>query len=266
MNDASLSLEARGLYALLAASQGQPVDPYRDRVEDASVITDAIEELIVAGLAVRVSQDDPGGRDEDDDASPFSDRLIRVVSSRYPPFSEITPAEFEAFVSDLLLAAGGRAHSFSVEMHTVLAGVDGQYDFDAVATYEVLGLKHTLLVEAKRHKNPIKRELVQALHAKLQSVGAQKALMIAATRYQPGAVRYALIHGIALATVSEGRFLLETRSEGDVPILTALQATELGLEPIAAMGYHQVPGSSTLRGFRLSPQHGDSLLEWIAGP
>jgi hypothetical protein len=36
-----------------------------------------------------------------------------------------------------------------------------------------------MLVEAKRHKNPIKRELVQVLHSKLRSVGAHKAAMIA---------------------------------------------------------------------------------------
>lgn len=54
MADMSLSLEARGLYALLLPYQGQPIDPYDDAVEDDDVIAAAIEELIAAELAVRV--------------------------------------------------------------------------------------------------------------------------------------------------------------------------------------------------------------------
>lgn len=163
----------------------------------------------------------------------------------------------------MLKAAGAHADSFEVQTHETLHGPDGSYEFDAVATYRVLGLTHILLIEAKRHKNPIKRELVQSLHAKLQSVGAHKALMVSAGRYQSGAVRYALAHGIALATVSEGRFTFEAKAIGDRPVLTPEATAEFGIEPIAAMANHNVPGTSRIRGFRLSPQHGDILLEWV---
>lgn len=54
MNDPSLSLEARGLFALLLSYQGQPIDPYDDAVEDEADIHAAIEELITAGYAARV--------------------------------------------------------------------------------------------------------------------------------------------------------------------------------------------------------------------
>jgi hypothetical protein len=200
----------------------------------------------------------------DGDEGPFSKRLISLVAARYPPFETITARQFEEFVADVLKAAGGHAESFSIETHETIHGSDGTYEFDAVARYRVLGLTHTLLIEAKRHANPIKRELVQALHAKLQSVGAHKALMVSASRYQSGAVRYALAHGIALATVSEGRLTFEAKSFGDHAPLTPEAAEELGIEPIAAMAIHNVPGTSSIRGFRLSPRHGEILLDWLA--
>ncbi|WP_159084962.1 hypothetical protein [Planctomonas deserti] len=53
--DQDLSLMARGLYALLLAQQGAPIDPYDDAVESPVDLAAAIEELITAGLAVRVA-------------------------------------------------------------------------------------------------------------------------------------------------------------------------------------------------------------------
>lgn len=50
-----LSLMARGLYALLLARQGAPIDPYDDAVESKVDLAAAIEELLAAGLAVRVA-------------------------------------------------------------------------------------------------------------------------------------------------------------------------------------------------------------------
>lgn len=55
MNDSRLSLEAKGLYALLLSHQGQPINPCEDAIEDLSVIEAAIDELIGAGYVVRVS-------------------------------------------------------------------------------------------------------------------------------------------------------------------------------------------------------------------
>lgn len=53
--DQDLSLMARGLYAVLIAEQGKPVDPYDDAFESSADLAVAIEELLAAGLAVRVT-------------------------------------------------------------------------------------------------------------------------------------------------------------------------------------------------------------------
>ena len=54
LNDPALSLIAKGLFALLVAEKGRPVNPYEDSYETPAAITEAVEELISTGLAVRV--------------------------------------------------------------------------------------------------------------------------------------------------------------------------------------------------------------------
>ncbi|MEJ1922227.1 hypothetical protein [Microbacterium sp. KHB019] len=54
LDDPALSLAAKGLYALVLMKQGQPVDPYDDAFEDAADIHTAIDELVAAGLVLRV--------------------------------------------------------------------------------------------------------------------------------------------------------------------------------------------------------------------
>lgn len=110
--------------------------------------------------------------------------------------------------------------------HEVIVADDGTYDFDATVRFRFGEWDFLVLIEAKRHKNPIKRDLVQILHAKLQSVGAQKAAMISTAPYQAGAVEYAIKHGIALATITEGRFIYHTRSALPGPVLSRDEARE----------------------------------------
>lgn len=54
LNDPGLSLMAKGLYALVLTGQGQPVNPYEDPIEDVEAIRAAVDELIGAGLIVRL--------------------------------------------------------------------------------------------------------------------------------------------------------------------------------------------------------------------
>lgn len=104
--------------------------------------------------------------------------------------------------------------------------MDGTYDFDATVRSEMAGITFLVLVEAKRHKDPIRREHVQVLHSKLQSVGPQKAVMISTAPYQSGAVTYARTHGIALVTVTGGRFTYQTKAAMDVPYPIREQAAD----------------------------------------
>ncbi|MGN9769066.1 restriction endonuclease [Micromonospora sp. SD12] len=133
---------------------------------------------------------------------------------RFPP-AEITPARFEAFVAEeLLRSAGPEVDDLVVTLHDKVTGLDGGYELDATVRYRFAGLAFLVIVEAKLHRNPIKRELVQVLYQKVQSVGAHKGVMVATAPYQSGAVAFARAHGIALVTVVEGRFVFVHRTSG----------------------------------------------------
>jgi hypothetical protein len=194
------------------------------------------------------------------------DERVAPWVSRHPPARDITPDEFERFVAELLASASPGLDDYRVERHEVIEGVDGSYDFDATVRFSVLGMNYLVLVEDKRHAHPIKRELVQALHQKLQSVGAQKAVMISTAPFQRGAIEFAKTHGIALVMVSEGRFQIETRGAGPQPVLTREQARErYGTAPFMAVcfGPGGTPGSTTVTIF--DPDDSERVQETIFG-
>jgi hypothetical protein len=178
------------------------------------------------GSIIRVSEDDT--------------RVARPTAFYAQP--EITPGEFEEFVAKQLLeSADSEVNDLSISLHEKIAGADGTYDFDTTVRYQFAGMSFLVLVEAKLHRNPIKRELVQVLHQKVQSVGAHKGLMVSTAPYQTGAVKFAKAHGIALVTVTEGRFVYETRDVLPVPQMSREEAADrFGLP--AFVGHYYGPG------------------------
>ena len=174
-----------------------------------------------------------------DDSEARYDRFLQ----RYP-IGDLTPEELESWVADVLQSVGdeeGVSH-LVVEAHERVAGVDGTYDLDATVRFRALGLDFLGVVEVKQHRNPIKRELVQVLHAKIQSLGAQKGIMFSTAHFQSGALEYAKVHGIALVFVTEGRLTIERRSATDLPAVPKETATEWGVPPVA--GTYFGPGDS----------------------
>lgn len=193
------------------------------------------------------------------------DREVDRATAHYP-LAEISPAEFELFVTELLRSVEPLVEGLEVTLHDRIPGVDGAYDFDATVRFSLGGLQFLVLVEAKRHKNPIKRELVQVLHAKLQSVGAHKAAMIATVPYQRGALEYAKTHGIALATVTEGRFTFETRATDKPPAMSRQEAAARYDLPIFVGHAYQPgdsPGSTSVT--LLSVEYPEYVLDAILG-
>ena len=119
--------------------------------------------------------------------------------------SDITPEEYELQVKVWLESVGHELDSFSAAHREVLSGPDGEYEIDVVVRFRALGgVQFKTLVECKKHKNPIKRELVQALHQKQQSLGANKAILVSTSAFQDGAIEFARVHGIALVRLMSG--------------------------------------------------------------
>jgi len=116
----------------------------------------------------------------------------------------MTPDEYEIGVKNVIAAKGGNLQDFKVTLKEAVAGSDGEYEIDVVARFSVFdGAEIVVLIECKHHKNSIKRELVQVLHSKLGSVGANKAMMFTTANYQRGAIEFAQEHGISLVIFRE---------------------------------------------------------------
>lgn len=122
---------------------------------------------------------------------------------RHP--DDITPNEFELLVKSWFDGVGGALENFEVLHREVIDGQDGAYEIDVSIRFRALaGAAFLVLAECKKHKNPIKREVVQVLQAKVRSAGAQKGIVISTTDFQEGAKVYAQKHGIALVRVVSG--------------------------------------------------------------
>lgn len=118
-----------------------------------------------------------------------------------------------------------------------ISAPDGSYVFDATIRFRLSGMDFLVLVEAKHHTHPIKRDVIQTLHSKVTSVGAHKGVVVSTAHFQRGALRYASSHGIALVHVTEGRFTFETRSAGPLEPPSPTEAAAMGLPPFVAHCY-----------------------------
>ncbi len=193
------------------------------------------------------------------------DQGVARATAHYPS-ADITPAQFEQFVSDTFQSVRTIVNDLKVTLHDKIVGVDGEYDFDATIRFSMGGMNFLTLIEAKRHKNPIKRELVQVLNDKLRSVGAQKGVMISTAPYQSGALEYAKVHGIALVTVTEGRFTYETKAAYGVPPMTRQQAKErFGLPDFVGHAYESGEEPGSTRVILISSEYPNYVAEVLLG-
>jgi len=198
-----------------------------------------------------------GSGDEADETDAFG-------SSHYPA-AEATPAEFEQFVVDVFRAAEPNVGRVDVQLHEKVEGVDGSYDIDGTVRFQLGGMDFVVLVEAKMHKHPIKRELVQVLNQKVQSTGSHKGVMVSTSHFQSGALEFAKAHGVALVEVTEGRFTYVTRSADEVPVMTREDAARLGLAALVGHCYEagDRPGSTAIT--VVSPDFPDYVAELLLG-
>lgn len=99
--------------------------------------------------------------------------------------------------------------------HNVKESVsDGTYQIDVKATFEIFGGSNiVVLVECKKYSSPVKREKVEILYSRLQSLGANKGIIFSASGFQQGAYEFATKHGIALIRILDDKFIHEVRSQ-----------------------------------------------------
>lgn len=121
---------------------------------------------------------------------------------------DLTPTEFEKYCYEFLkcYAAKEKLQDFKITHDTKIKVSDGKYQIDIYAEFSAMGSRFKVLCECKKYKNRVNRDKVAILHQKLESLGAQKGILISTSDFQSGAVEYAKKHGIALIRVDDYHF------------------------------------------------------------
>lgn len=126
--------------------------------------------------------------------------------------ANITPREFELLVKAYLQEIGSSINTFNVKHDVQLQREDGRYQIDVFVEFELLGSDFKVLIECKKHKDKVKRDVVQLLFDKIRATGAHKGMIFSTSGFQKGALLYARKHGIALIRIIEGKYTYFTKS------------------------------------------------------
>jgi hypothetical protein len=157
---------------------------------------------------------------------------IRVSEDRLTvPIKDLTPKNFE-----LLIEAHLRTHEPSMKSMTIThreqhKRPDGSYEIDLTVRFEVLGVEFVVLVECKRYKNPVKRDVPALLYEKVRSIGAHKGIVCATSPFQKGAVLYAQQHGISLILFEEHSIRAIVKGDAPAPPKNLLLGRFVALRP-----------------------------------
>lgn len=135
-----------------------------------------------------------GDRGTDEDVPLPLDRAIAIAMS---------PTDFERYTVQLLAQTLTVVEDFRVEFGEKIDAADGTYDIDATVRFRFAGMDFLVLVECKRHSDPIKRDVVALLTDKVRNTGAHKGIVFSTAPFQSGALRYAKAHGVALVHVTD---------------------------------------------------------------
>lgn len=117
--------------------------------------------------------------------------------------ANISPEEFEIKCLELLKQTKDFEilKDIKVEHNKLYKANDGIYQLDGYIEYMLFGVKMKIIVECKQYRSPVKRDMVVLLHSKLNSIGANKGILMSTSGFQSGAVEYAKEHGVALLQV-----------------------------------------------------------------
>ncbi|MEU4635406.1 restriction endonuclease [Micromonospora chalcea] len=127
------------------------------------------------------------------------------------PSFDITPKAYEEAVAGIAKSMNLDLVGWEVKHLDPLGGLDGTYIMDVTARFQLAGMDFLILFECKRHKDPVKRSDVQVLLTKLQSTGAQKGVVVAASGFQSGALEFAKAHGIACVRLVDNAWTYVSR-------------------------------------------------------
>lgn len=125
---------------------------------------------------------------------------------------DLTPEQFELEVKKIIETLGSKLTNFESKHLEKIQGMDGEYEVDITARFEAFGSNFLVLIECKKYKSPVKRDVVQVLSDRIHSTGAHKGMIFTTSGFQRGAIEYAQKHGISLVQFTKGGISYKTRS------------------------------------------------------
>jgi predicted RNA binding protein YcfA (HicA-like mRNA interferase family) len=130
----------------------------------------------------------------------------------------ISPEHFEEAVKAFFDLSREKPHNYASRIRHRSKGIDGgDYEIDIAITFRALQANFKVLVECKCLSRPVSRDVLLALHSKLEMLGAQKGFVASVSGFQAGARKYAQHKRMELIEIeSTGRFRLG-ESERSVP-------------------------------------------------
>jgi hypothetical protein len=173
-------------------------------------------------------------------------------ADHWPTFT-LGPTEYEQAVADIARTMSPDITDWRVHHLDAVEGVDGTYVIDVTVRFQLAGMDFLVLFECKRHASAVKREHVQVLHTKMQSTGAQKGVVVAASGFQRGALQYAQAHGIACVRLVDEAWTYVSRSS----------AQQSALQPAGTYASYVITSDDSDYQFAMlsgSPAVGRSLL------
>ena len=117
----------------------------------------------------------------------------------------LSPTGFEKHCYEVLRGYAEKEglKDFKITHNVKIETYDGTYQIDVYAEFTALNSRFKVLCECKQYTSSVSREKVAVLHDKLESIGANKGILLATSDFQSGAIQYAKAHGIALITVED---------------------------------------------------------------
>ena len=131
-----------------------------------------------------------------------------------PTSAQVTPEQYEAQVRSWL-SQSEDFPSINWTNREVITGRGGDYEIDVFGEMTLFGgALFRILVECKRWRRPVNRDVVLAHITKLQYTGSHKGMIFATSGFQQGAIKAATEAGIATLTFEDGNARYHTRSMG----------------------------------------------------
>lgn len=151
----------------------------------------------------------------------MDERRNFIIDTFSDMICDISPTDFEIVCLKALTAYAEKEKlvGFDIKHNVKVTAPDGVYQIDILATFQALGTTIKVIVECKQYQRPVSRDKVETLYSRINSLGANKGILMSTSGFQSGAIQFAKAHGIALLQVFDKYIKFISNSVGKRDII-----------------------------------------------